>query len=116
MRMRSAAANEVAQDLVVLALVFDNLAQNLQTALIVQLFELAAVFGDIATIVEFETPHCHIGSAEAVGQRICFTAFVAAIFRLWSAKFLDALFPQLRMVLLGYSQIVQFLFAHWIPL
>src|SRR5215469_11944553 len=84
--MPSAGADEIAQCLVVLALIFDDLVQDFHAALIAQISELASIFGDITALVELEAAQCHIGTADAVGQRVRLACLTAFVLRLWTAK------------------------------
>jgi hypothetical protein len=87
----------------VVALVLDNFVQDFNAALVAQVPELASVLGDISALVELEPAQCHIGTTDAIGQRVRFARIAAFVFRFWTAKLENAALPELRMVLLGFG-------------
>src|ERR1700759_4626754 len=93
----------------VVFLVFNDVVENGDGAVIAEVFQLLAVVGDVAAFFDFEAAQCHADSAGAIGEGVGFAAEISGVYGFRSAKFNDAAVPESGMFPLGAGKVTQYL-------
>jgi len=105
-------ANERSQLPVVILLILNDVIEDGDGALVAEGFELLAVVGYMAALLDFQAPQGHAHAAGAVGQRVRLAVGAAGVDGLRTAEFEDAAVPQSGVLPLGAGKVTQHLGAN----
>src|ERR1700689_631226 len=83
-----------------LTLISNDLLQNGYARFITKRLELFAILRDVPAFVNFQPAECQVWSAYTARQRCCLPSRISIVLRLRAADCLDALGPEVCMVLL----------------
>ncbi len=99
------AAKQRTEFAVVVLLVFNDVIEDGDGALVAELLQLLAVVGDVAALFDLEPAQGHADAAGTVGQRVGFSAGACLYRRVRrSAEFHDAAMPEGGVFPLGAGQ------------
>src|ERR1700744_5325614 len=90
-----------------LTLISNDLLQNGYARFITKRLELFAILRDVPAFIYLESAECQVGSAYAARQRGCLPSFTSMVLGISSADCLDALGPEVCMVLFRRCEAAQ---------
>ena len=105
-------ADQAAELAIVILLVFDDAVQDGQAGRIAELFELLAVLGDVAALIDLQAAQGQVVAPDAGLEAVSITARASPVDRLRLPQFTQAAGPQCGVLLFRQGHVFESLLTH----